>query len=249
MDVEQSAAQRRVAVFSPVEKPRAFAYVVAEIERELVAGRIRVGDRLPGERQMAEQLGVSRATVREALRALELFGLVEARRGSGGGSGSHVVAGTDAGLRCAWRLHALATGAKASDLLHPLAVVQQHVATTLARERRGSVGEQLADANRAVAASDDWQQLLRADVELHVAAARLISDQLASGCAALASAAGDELLGARRGASVQAVAGRVAAEHCLLFDAIDRGDAAAGALAFAHALGDPLASKPLAVVA
>lgn len=57
---------------------------VAESLRELIlAGKPRQGDALPPERELAAQFGVSRATVREALRVLQLWGLVEARQGGG----------------------------------------------------------------------------------------------------------------------------------------------------------------------
>lgn len=63
---------------------RALHQEVAEALRELIlAGKLRRGDALPPERELATQFGVSRATVREALRALQLWGLVEARRGGG----------------------------------------------------------------------------------------------------------------------------------------------------------------------
>ena len=63
---------------------RALHQQVAESLRELiVAGKLRRGDALPPERELAKQFGVSRATVREALRVLQLWGLVEARQGGG----------------------------------------------------------------------------------------------------------------------------------------------------------------------
>lgn len=57
---------------------------VVDHMRELVArGQLAPGDRLPSERDLAELLGVGRNSIREALRELQLLGLVEARRGSG----------------------------------------------------------------------------------------------------------------------------------------------------------------------
>lgn len=57
--------------------------VVDYICQEITDGRIRIGDRLPTERLLAEQMGVSRNCVREALRSMETFGLIECRQGSG----------------------------------------------------------------------------------------------------------------------------------------------------------------------
>jgi GntR family transcriptional repressor for pyruvate dehydrogenase complex len=63
---------------------RALHRQVAEMLRRLILeGKLRRGDLLPPERELAKQFGVSRATVREALRELQLWGLVEARQGGG----------------------------------------------------------------------------------------------------------------------------------------------------------------------
>lgn len=56
---------------------------VAELQKQLAAGEWAVGERLPAEQQLAEQLGVGRSTVREALRALANAGWVESRQGAG----------------------------------------------------------------------------------------------------------------------------------------------------------------------
>jgi DNA-binding FadR family transcriptional regulator len=72
--------------FRPVRRVRSFDDVVEQVRRSIVDGDIEAGDRLPSERDLAEQFGVSRATLREALRALEALGLLEIRRGAQGGA-------------------------------------------------------------------------------------------------------------------------------------------------------------------
>ena len=66
-------------------RPRAFHAIVDQVRADVFARRRRPGDRLPPEPVLAEQFGVSRMGVREALRVLELQGLVEVRHGYGGG--------------------------------------------------------------------------------------------------------------------------------------------------------------------
>ena len=56
---------------------------MAQIEGLITRGELKAGDQLPPERQLAEQFEVSRASVREALRSLELLGIVETRPGGG----------------------------------------------------------------------------------------------------------------------------------------------------------------------
>ena len=65
--------------------PRVYEQIVAHVERTIFEGRLRQGQKLPPERQLARDLKASRVAVREALRTLELRGLVEVRQGSTGG--------------------------------------------------------------------------------------------------------------------------------------------------------------------
>jgi GntR family transcriptional repressor for pyruvate dehydrogenase complex len=60
-----------------------YQQVASALEEAIVAGRYKAGDRLPAERELADEFGVSRPTVREAMLALEIRGFVEARHGSG----------------------------------------------------------------------------------------------------------------------------------------------------------------------
>lgn len=66
-----------------IEPRRLYRQVAEQLRRLIDAGEFRVGERLPTERELADQLGVSRPTVREALIALEVEGRVRIRVGSG----------------------------------------------------------------------------------------------------------------------------------------------------------------------
>lgn len=71
---------------SPVKTQRTFEGISSQISGQIRSGALRVGDRLPNEREMAKTLAVSRHAVREALRALESVGLIELRKGASGGA-------------------------------------------------------------------------------------------------------------------------------------------------------------------
>lgn len=72
-------------IFRRVRTRRAFEAVSDQIRQQLASGELRPGDRLPGERELADQFSVSRSAVREALRSLEAACVVEARTGINGG--------------------------------------------------------------------------------------------------------------------------------------------------------------------
>jgi GntR family transcriptional repressor for pyruvate dehydrogenase complex len=72
-----------LTLVQPVRRDRLYQSIVTQIEGLLERGELRPGDQLPAERQLAEQFQVSRASVREALRSLELLGVVETRAGGG----------------------------------------------------------------------------------------------------------------------------------------------------------------------
>lgn len=66
-----------------IEPQRLYRKIASQIATLVETGEFRVGERLPPERDLSEQLGVSRSSVREALIALEIEGVVEVRSGSG----------------------------------------------------------------------------------------------------------------------------------------------------------------------
>lgn len=70
-------------MFTPIKNTKVYEQVVNQIKQMIVEGALKKGDKLPTERDLAEQLQVSRTSVREAIRALEVIGLVESRQGAG----------------------------------------------------------------------------------------------------------------------------------------------------------------------
>lgn len=74
------------AVLRPVRSGNAFEEAIQRIMQAIRLGAVTAGERLPPERSLAKRLGISRVTLREALRALTEAGLVESRRGRSGGT-------------------------------------------------------------------------------------------------------------------------------------------------------------------
>lgn len=75
-----------VAGDTPIAPTSAYEQVAARLRQRIRLGLLPVGERLPPERHLAEQLGVSRVTLRDALGILQGEGLIDRRRGAGGGA-------------------------------------------------------------------------------------------------------------------------------------------------------------------
>ncbi len=73
-------------MFRKAKQNRAFEDVVSQIQEAILEGKLKTGERLPGERQLREDFQVSRGTLREALRTLEQKKLVQIRTGMRGGA-------------------------------------------------------------------------------------------------------------------------------------------------------------------
>ena len=77
--------------WEPVQRVRTYEQVMAQIEEHILDGRLKAGDRLPSERELAASLGVSRPSLRESLRVLEALGIVTIRPGGGADGGAALV--------------------------------------------------------------------------------------------------------------------------------------------------------------
>lgn len=69
--------------FQPIKTKKIYEEIVEQIKSMLTRGDLHPGDRLPAERDLADSMGVSRASVREALTALETMGILDIRPGEG----------------------------------------------------------------------------------------------------------------------------------------------------------------------
>lgn len=114
------------------DTPRAWRTVLDKIEADLVSGMLHPGDRLPGERQLAAELGVGRSSVREAIRVLDAMGLVQTNVGSGPQAGAIIVARPDGGMSMLMRLQLAATGFAVDDIVSSRVLLETAVVSSLA---------------------------------------------------------------------------------------------------------------------
>jgi GntR family transcriptional repressor for pyruvate dehydrogenase complex len=82
----RAAGASPVPNFRPIHTRRAFEEICERIREQLALGVLKPGDKLPPERDLAQQLGVSRNVLREALRSLEMAGVLRLQKGVKGGA-------------------------------------------------------------------------------------------------------------------------------------------------------------------
>ena len=161
------------------KRPRTHEIVLAHIEAELSAGRVSLGQRLPGERVLAEQIGVSRPSVREAIRVLEAMGVIRTAVGSGAEAGAVIVADPGMALAGALRLHLATTHLVIADIVATRVLLESWAvrAASLPGSREAIDGiDRFAEAGRLLGQMDDAEltpeEFHRLDAQFHVELAR-----------------------------------------------------------------------------
>jgi len=207
---------------------RAWQDVLERVERDLVAGTIGPGDRLPPERALAAELGVGRSSVREALRVLEVLGLIRTQTGSGPQAGAIVVARPSGGMSALMRLQVAARGFDVADVVATRLVLEAAVVTGLAEADRDlAASTELLDAMEAGGPALSEAEFLALDAAFHVSLATANgNDVIAAIMAGLRSSVeGYVLAGAAFLPSWPATAERLRSEHRAIIAAIDSRDA------------------------
>ena len=219
---------------------RAWRLVLERIETDLLDGRLRPGDRLPPERELSTTLGVGRSSVREALRVLEVMGLIRTGTGSGPSSGAIITATPRGGLAALLRLQVAAHGFPLEDVVATRLLFEEWIVRTLA----ATDGHDLTEARAAVTAMDDASltpgEFLALDAQFHLDLADASGNIVvaASMGGLRAAIEGYVRAGAEKVADWDAVAVTLRQEHHRILEAIDAGDAdAARTLVHDHIVG------------
>ncbi|TQS22099.1 FadR/GntR family transcriptional regulator [Microbispora hainanensis] len=218
-------------------RPRAFEEVLARIEERIAADGLTVGDRLPGERQLAEQLGVGRSSVREALRVLETLGVVASQAGRGPDAGAVLTSRPGDALTDLLRLHLGLATLSMREVIDTRLMIEQwaaaHAASVRAASVRAATGR-MAEAIAAMDAARDPAGFVEHDIAFHLALAEAAGNRL---IVAVMRALRDAV----RRYAVDAVVrlgdtGGLQDDHRRIHQAIEDGDAGAATAAVAEHL-------------
>jgi GntR family transcriptional repressor for pyruvate dehydrogenase complex len=163
-------------MYNQIQSERLYELIIEQIEQRLLAGDLKVGDRLPPERDLAEQFGVSRTAVREAVKALRQKGLVEVQPGRG----TFITNGTSQVMRHSLGLLMKIGGSDGfANLVEVREILEPEIAA-LAATRADE--EHIITMREAVAAMDealgDLNKFIEADLDFHLALAEATQNAL-----------------------------------------------------------------------
>lgn len=210
---------------------KAHETVMSWVTEELASGRLRIGDRLPGERQLAETLRVSRSSLREALRVLEALGTIRTSTGSGPRAGTIVTAAPEQALTLALNLQLATSHAQHSHVFEMRLLLETWVA-----EHSDPARGDWQEVTRLLDAMDDEHlpvaDFLRLDAEFHVALSRAAENPLISTLmGALRTSIADHTLARARGLpDWSGTAARLREEHRAIATSLRRGEGAQAAV-------------------
>ncbi len=206
---------------------RAWRLVLEHIETDLLDGRLGPGDHLPPERELAAGLGVGRSSVREALRVLEVMGLIRTATGSGPASGAIVVATPSGGMSALLRLQVAAQGFPLPDVVSTRIILETAVVGALAESPAPLAAvHDLLDAMDA--ATLTRAEFLALDAQLHVALAEASGNVVVAAMMAGLRTAIESYVraGSEHLTDWDETADRLRHEHRDIVAAVERGDAA-----------------------
>lgn len=209
--------------WTSVKPDRASNQIVDQVTRELLGGRLRPGDHLGSESDLAVQFGVSRTTVRSAVRTLETLGAVTVQVGAGGGV--RIAQGDVMRFADVLAIQLQLVGVNRDEMIDTQLAIESHAAEGAART---ITPEQLADLAKILEATE------------HNAGIDDFAHQAVAFHSAIVAAHGNHTLAAmhrslsaamtsrfRAGATASSeVYQRVVREHRMVYDAIASGDSA-----------------------
>lgn len=163
-------------VYKAVRTSRLYEQIVQQIEESILKGALKPGDQLPAERELAQNFGVSRTAVREAVKALREKGLVEAYSGRG----TFITNGTSQAIRQS--LDLMSRIGQQEGLAH-LAELRQILEPEIAALAATRIEDQLlATMREAVATMDrnlhDPDAYIESDLDFHLALAEAAANPL-----------------------------------------------------------------------
>ncbi|MEU8245838.1 FadR/GntR family transcriptional regulator [Nonomuraea sp. NPDC048916] len=160
----------------PVKRTRTFEDVLAQIEHRIAEDGLTAGDRLPAERRLAEQLGVSRSSVREAMRVLETLGVVSSQAGRGPDAGAVLTSRPDSALTDLLRLNLGLATLELREVIDTRLMIERWAAAHAAGTRADTSA--LTETLRGMDEAGSAEEFVEHDTAFHRAIAEISGNRL-----------------------------------------------------------------------
>jgi GntR family transcriptional repressor for pyruvate dehydrogenase complex len=163
-------------MYQAIQTERLYEQIVQQIEQRILSGQLKVGDRLPPERELAEQFGVSRTAVREAVKALHEKGLLQIQPGRGtfiANGATRVVRHSFDMMMRSGRSNGLANLVEVREILEP-----EIAALAAARAHEEHIGAMRQAVVTMDGALTDPKAFIEADLDFHLALAEATQNMI-----------------------------------------------------------------------
>lgn len=159
-------------MYEEVHIGRLYEKIVEQIEKRILGGELKPGDRLPSERELGKQFGVSRTSIREAIRVLTLKGLVEVNHGRG----TFVTEQTSRALRYSIDMMVnIAREEGSGNLIELREILEPEIAAFAAQranqENLTAMREAVIAMEEAMGNPDSAEEYIEADLDFHLSLA------------------------------------------------------------------------------
>jgi len=162
--------------FRPIRGRRIFEEILDQLEQAILDGRISAGDRLPPERQLAEQFNASRTSVREAVRVLEALGVAKVRAGAD--NGAILVEEPDDALRLLLRFQLALRHISVESVIEFRVALEPWTAKVASRRATKEAVGRIETIISAMVGAEDQKQFHQLDSSLHLEIARAAENEL-----------------------------------------------------------------------
>lgn len=150
--------------YEQIRSGRLYEQIVTQIEEKILAGELIAGDRFPAERELANQFGVSRTAVREAMKVLRQKGLAESRPGRG----TFVTERTASAVRHSLNVMIqVRKGDTLENLVEVRAILEPEIAAWAALRRDAQDLQALEQAVKEAEAEVDAENFIASDLDFH----------------------------------------------------------------------------------
>ena len=205
-------------MFQSVENKKVSQVIIEQIQNMIMSGELKIGDKLPPERELTETLNVGRPALREALKALEVIGVIERIHGQGNFISNNIVDSFFKPLSLSFRL----SNGKPEEILQVRFLLESFTVNEAAKNATAEDIETLELIHKRMVLSDSLEDKAKYDKEFHFEIARISNNTLIVNLFQSVSYLMDSFI--QETVRIEDVINRIYREHELIIEGIKNKD-------------------------